>query len=68
MKIDVEQLLPRASEQYPYTHRVVIRDNALAFDRVDHWLKENKIPHCQLPLGVFYLNQTNTEWLLLKWS
>jgi len=68
MKIKVNELILKVSQQYPYNYRVEVRADALASDKVTEWLNENAIPHCQIGWGVFYLEKKYVEWLLLRWS
>jgi len=71
MKIDVEELPPPRfswTRDVYYTHRVSIREMSPMFGLVSKWLKQNAIPHHQQPPGVFYLDRSHTEWLLLRWS
>jgi hypothetical protein len=68
MKIEVQEIIPRATERYPYTHRVAVYWDALAADKVSKWLADNNIPHTKGPWGVYYLHQDHVMLLLLKWS
>lgn len=68
MKIKVQEIIPRATERYPYTHRVEVDGDALAADKVSKWLMDNNIPHIKGPWGVYYLRQDHVVFLLLKWS
>jgi hypothetical protein len=65
MKIEVKEINPRPTQQYPYTHRVEV---FAAADKVSAWLKENKIAHTQTGWGVYYLGKDAVEWLMLRWS
>lgn len=68
MNIRVDEVASIVSWRYPYTHRVKLCTISPADDEVCNWLNENKIPYTQTGRGVFYLNQQNTELLLLKWA
>ena len=68
MKFEVEEIIPRSTQQYPYTHRVRISGDALGSDKVSAWLDENKIAHTQCGWGVYYLRKDALEWLMLRWS
>ena len=68
MNIDVTEIIPRASERYPYTHRVEVSADALASDKVSKWLMDNNIPHTKGPWGVFYMSKDDLAFLMLKWS
>jgi hypothetical protein len=66
MNIDVKQLSLKVSDRYPYTHRVQVSGDAA--DKVTTWLKESEIPHYNPVWGVFYLDPTATNMLVLRWS
>lgn len=68
MNIDVKQLTTETTLRYPYTHRVEVSADALAADKVNLWLDDNKIPHTRVGWGVYYLNAKNTSLFLLRWS
>jgi hypothetical protein len=68
MRIEVKQMELRETAKYPYTHRVQVDCDALASDKISEWLRESNIPHVQTGWGIFYLNGSNTEWLMLRWS
>lgn len=69
MKFEVEEINPRSTQKYPYTHRVRISGDALGkISKISAWLDENKIPHTQCGWGVYYLRKDALEWLMLRWS
>ena len=68
MNIVITEILPAASKQYPYTHRVEVSADALASDKVSEWLDKNDIPHTQTGWGVYYLNKKYATMLTLRWS
>ena len=68
MNIRIDQVAPRVSQKYPFTHRVQVDGDAIASDRVSTWLKECNIEYVQTGWGVYYLGPADTELLLLRWS
>lgn len=68
MLIRVDEVAPNVTKKYPYTHRVQI-DYLTDYIRVLDWITDNNIESCMFSDSqAIYLNSTDTEWLLLRWS
>jgi hypothetical protein len=68
MQIRVEEVAPVVTKTYPYTHRVEI-NGSTEYQQVLDWIDENKIRACALVQSrSIYLNDKDTNWLLLRWS
>jgi len=68
MNIDVKQLSLKVSDRYPYTHRVEVKADAFAADKVKRWLDESEISYVNPFWGVYYLDSKATNMLVLRWS
>jgi hypothetical protein len=67
VKIRVDEVCQRVTQMYPYTHRVEIGD-LVDYEKVMGWINENNIGACAMTQSqAIYLNQQNTEWLLMRW-
>ena len=68
MNIKVDQVAPKVTERYPYTHRVEVSADAQAADKVRAWLDQNGFDYVTTSWGVYYLTSEGTMALLLRWS
>ena len=68
MRIEVKDLMIHKSKRYPYTHRVDVREDAFASEKISAWLDDNKIPYTRVGWNNFYLTKEGAAWLLLRWA
>lgn len=68
MNIDVKQLSLKTTSHYPFTHRVEVKADAFAADKVRQWLEESEISFVNPVWGVYYLDPKATNMLVLRWS
>jgi hypothetical protein len=68
MKFKITEVIPAASQRYPYTHRLEVYADALAADKVSAWLQENDAQYVPMGWGVYYLRKKDLTMFLLKWS
>lgn len=77
MKLLIKQILPRASEIYPYTHRIEFySEDVDKYDEVEQWLEEQQIPHTMMYLFqhsnwekhfAVYVNDRDATRITLRW-
>ena len=70
MTVSVERVESRASERYPWTHRVAFDGNTVAYDQVNRWVQQQDLPGVLMDLrqgAVFYTNKQAATFCALRW-
>ena len=71
MTVSIEQVELRASERYPWTHRVAFNGDTVAYDQVNLWIQQQELPGVLMDLiqgAVFYTTKQTAVVCALRWS
>ena len=71
MTVSIQQVELRASERYPWTHRVDFDGDTVAYDQLEIWVQQQDLPGVLMDLrqgAAFYTNKQAATVCALRWS
>jgi phosphoribosylaminoimidazole carboxylase (NCAIR synthetase) len=72
MYIKVNEVAPRVTQRYPYTHRAEFQTSLTQYEQILDWILNLNIGCVTIPLGnnshALYLRKNDLTMFILRWS